>query len=185
MAKTEQVLGVGPETPVDAKERAVRRTSIVMLVIGLFFTLFTYQYFHHGLWGKMVNYNKLPKLVLSGSTVSQNRLNLSIYRPDGPDSYGSFVEQVALKVPGQSAPVAVWGPSDLSKVAKGNISNKYHFEQIKTGPWGLVVPLSSKAVIQLPLSQEESAAIASANSITVAVQDVSGLHWSESISVTH
>lgn len=184
MAKNEQVL-YNERAPLMTSEQAVRRTSIIMLVAGVFFTLFTYQYFHHGLWGKMVNYNKLPKLQLAGTRVSSQQLDLSIYRPDGPDSYGSFVEQVALKAPGQSAPLAVWGPSQLAKLSASEIHNTYHFELIKPGPWGLVVPLSSKAVIQLPLNPTQSAALASSNSVTVAVQDVSGLHWNVSVPVTH
>ena len=161
----------------------VRKQSVFMLVVGIFFTLFTYQYFHHGLWGKLNNYNKLPLIVLSGTTVQGNQLNLILYRPNGPDSYGSFVEKVTLTVPGASAPVETWTPSELAKIPSGDIHNAYPYQVIKTGPWGLVVPLSAKATVKFPLTSAARSEIQRAGKAEVMVEDVSGVKWTYTVSL--
>lgn len=163
--------------PVDTNLRRSRRRSLWMLVIGVVVTLFTYQYFHHGLWGKLNNYNKLPLLVLSGTTVTGNHLNLEVYRPNGPDTYGSFVEQVSISTPGQASAVEKWTPSMLSAVSKTDIRNAYHYQQVKTGPWGLVVPLASKASVQLPLSSSAVSILQPGVQAKITVEDVSGVKW--------
>ncbi len=152
--------------------------GIVMLVIGIVVSLGTYQYQHHGLWGKMVNYNKTPLLVLQGTAIQGNQMNLTIYRPNGPDTYGSFVEKIALTAPNQSSPVAVWTPSTLKNIAKNDIHNDYLYERIKAGPFGLVVPLSAKATIDLPLSKATLKSLTHEKQVKVTVEDVSGLKWS-------
>lgn len=173
-------------TAVGTKSKAnhtVRNQSLFMLIIGAFFTLFTYQYFHHGLWGKMTNYNKLPLIQMQGTTVQNDQLNLTLYRPNGPDTYGSFVEKVTVSVPGTKQPVQTWTPSTLSKVASADIHNVFKFQQVKTGPWGLVVPLSAKATVQLPLDSNSQAALSQAGKALVTVEDVSGTKWSYTAAV--
>lgn len=152
--------------------------GLFMLVVGIVISLGAYQYQHHGLWGKMVNYNKTPRLVLQGTTIQGNQMELKVSRPDGPDTYGSFVEKVTLTRPNQTSPVAVWTPPSLKNIAKGNIHNVYPYERIKTGPWGLVVPLSAKATIDLPLTASTMSSLQNTKQVKVTVEDVSGLKWS-------
>jgi hypothetical protein len=161
----------------DINSRRTQRRSLWMLIIGAVVTLFTYQYFHHGLWGTLNNYNKLPLLVLNGTTVRGNHLNLEIYRPNGPDTYGSFVEQVSISTPGQASAVEKWTPAMLSAVAKTDIRNAYHYQQVKAGPWGLVVPLAAKASVQLPLSSSAVSALQPGAQVKITVEDVSGVKW--------
>ncbi|CAB1130050.1 Thiosulfate dehydrogenase [quinone] small subunit [Candidatus Hydrogenisulfobacillus filiaventi] len=154
-----------------------------MVIVAAALTLFTYQAFHHGLWGKLVNYNKTPKLTLSGTRLTTRDLSLDIYRPNGPDTYGSFVVQVALTEPGRATPVEVWGPKALAALPATAIRNRYHFQQVKEGPWGLVVPLSAQARVTLPLSPAAARVLAGSRQATVTVEDVSGLHWQTTVPV--
>jgi|GEM_PF-4040060 len=176
------------ETPVTGsvdvrRHRRIRNHSLIMIVLGVFFTLFTYQYYHHGLWGKLNNYNKLPLLVLKGTTIKGNELSLTMYRPNGPDTYGSFVEEVTLRVPSSSSPVETWTPSQLSQVSPANIKNAFKYQHIKTGPWGLVVPLAAKATVNLPISPAAMSAIQQAGMAQVTVDDVSGVAWTYGVSL--
>lgn len=155
----------------------LRAKSIFMLIIGAFFTLFTYQYFHHGLWGKLNNYNKVPLVQLQGTTIENSQLNLALYRPNGPDTYGSFVEKVAVAVPGSANPVETWTPAALAKVSKGDITNITKFQHVHTGPWGLVIPLAAKAKVTLPLNTTAQSAVQKAGKAVVTVEDVSGATW--------
>nr|WP_242939460.1 TQO small subunit DoxA domain-containing protein [Sulfobacillus thermosulfidooxidans] len=61
-----------------AQAAVLKKQSIGMLIVAMFLTLWAYQFEHHGLWGKLVNYNKAPKLVLTGTTVSPHTLNLEV-----------------------------------------------------------------------------------------------------------
>lgn len=161
----------------------VRTQSVVMLVIGLFFTLFTYQYFHHGLWGKLNNYNKLPLIKMQGTTVQNNSLMLTLYRPNGPDTYGSFVEKVAIFIPSQKQAIETWSPTTLAQMDPTDIHNAFKFQHVHTGPWGLVVPLAAKATVNLPLTSTAAAAVTQAGTATVTVQDVSGVSWTYNATV--
>ncbi|QQE79253.1 TQO small subunit DoxA domain-containing protein [Alicyclobacillus sp. SO9] len=178
--ETEGNVAINPDVKVKSR---VRMQGIAMLLVGVFFTLFTYQYFHHGLWGKLNNYNKKPMVTLQGTTIKNNQLNLALYRPNGPDTYGSFVEKVAVSVPGTANPVETWTPTVLAKVSKGDITNISKFQHVHTGPWGLIVPLAAKAKVDLPLNAAAQSAVQKAGQAVVTVQDVSGAKWTVSAAV--
>lgn len=165
------------EDTLPANERAIRRISVFLVVVAAFLTLFAYQFEHHGLWGKLVNYNKAPLVTLTGTHFTKGSLSLSLYRPNGPDTYGSFVEQVALISPQTGQPLEVWGPRTLATVPRQRIHNTYQFQKVSTGPWGLVVPLSARATVQLPLDRSTQSALKDFHKVRLTVQDVSGLTW--------
>lgn len=179
-----------PYSSTKAKTKAkyktrVRNQSLAMIAIGIFISLFTYQYFHHGLWGKLNNYNKSPLIALNGTSIHGNDLNLTLYRPNGPDTYGAFVEKVTMTIPGTTDPIETWTPSMLSQIAPNEIQNAYPYQRVKTGPWGLVIPLSAKAVVKLPLSSDAMDAVSKASQAEVTVEDVSGIKWTYTVTTTH
>ncbi|WP_053958199.1 TQO small subunit DoxA domain-containing protein [Sulfobacillus thermosulfidooxidans] len=161
----------------------VKKQSVWMLIVAIFLTLWAYQFEHHGLWGKLVNYNKTPKLVLTRTALSPQRLALTIYRPNGPDTYGSFVVQVMVKGETSATPAEVWGPKQLAHLTPSAIHNKYFFQKVSTGPWGLVVPLSAQATIQLPLDNRAQMALKGQRDAIVKVEDVSGLTWQTTVPI--
>lgn len=167
-----------------SSQSRIKNQSIGMLAIAVILTLWTYQFEHHGLWGKLVNYNKTPAIVLKGTTLSQGLLTVNMYRPDGPDTYGSFVVQIAVKGEDASRPAEVWGPRQLSRLDPAAIHNRYFFQKISTGPWGLVVPLSAEASVRLPLSRTAEKGLKGQHDATVTVEDVSGLTWRTTIAVS-
>ncbi len=155
-----------------------RKAGTIMLIIGVFFTLLTYQVEHNGLWGKLVNYNKLPLITMQGTSIQGDVLHLSLYRPNGPDTYGSFVEKVTITDPKSKSIIETWLPAALSKVPKAAIKNVYHYQKVKAGPWGLVVPLAAKAAVTLRLNTKAQAILATQHSAKITVEDVSGVKWS-------
>ena len=165
------------------KTAILKKQSIGMLIVAVFLTLWAYQFEHHGLWGKLVNYNKTPKLVLAGSSVNHNALNLDVYRPNGPDTYGSFVVQVAIRGIQETTPAEVWGPKQLARIGSHAIHNKYFFQKVSDGPWGFIVPLSAQAVIRIPLTNQALSRLTGQTKAVVTVEDVSGLQWQATIPV--
>ncbi len=160
-----------PETSVQKKQ------ALGMLIVGVVITLFTYQVFHHGLWGKLQSLGKAPKLVLTGTKISPQMLDLAVYNIDGPGTYGEFATKVTVSIPGQSAPVEVWNAKQLSGVPGRQIHNYYPFQKISTGAFGLVVPLAAKGTVDLPIDSHGAALLAHSTTATIMVEDVSGLKW--------
>lgn len=162
----------------------VRRRSWIMLIVAVLVTLVSYQLEHHGLWGKLVNYSKTPKLTLSKTSVTPNDLLLNLSRTAGPATYGSFVVQVTLRQPGASRALEVFGPHQLSRIPMTAIQNKYHFQQVTRGPWGLIVPLAAQARIRLTLGRKAHQRLIGVKTVIVTVQDVSGLSWTTTVPVS-
>ena len=92
-----------------------------------------------------------------------------------------------VKVQGETSatPAEVWGPKQLSHLLPSSIQNKYFFQKVSTGPWGLVVPLSAQATIQLPLDSRAQTALKGQRDAIVTVEDVSGLTWHTRVSLHH
>jgi thiosulfate dehydrogenase [quinone] small subunit len=159
-------------------ENAVqKKQALWMLIVAVVITLFTYQVFHHGLWGKLQSLGKAPKLVLTGTTITPSMLDLAVYNTNGPGTYGEFTTQVKVSVAGQTTPVEVWNEKQLAAVPKSQIHNYYPFQKIAPGPNGLIVPLAAKGTIDLPLDAHAAGVLAHSPSATVSVEDVSGLIW--------
>lgn len=161
-----------------------KKQSIGMTIVAIVLTLSAYQFAHHGLWGTLVNYNKTPKLVLSGSAIHKGALQLAVYRPDGPDTYGSFIVTITITGDHSAIPAEVWGPKQLAHINARAIHNTYYFQRVVKGPWGLIVPLSARAHIDLSLSQTAQAQLRTTRRATLSVEDVSGLKW-QTVVPTH
>ncbi|POB12139.1 MAG: hypothetical protein C7B44_08445 [Sulfobacillus thermosulfidooxidans] len=149
-----------------------KRQALGMLIVGVVITLFTYQVFHHGLWGKLVNYSKKPDLVLTGTHVTPHMLDLELYNTGGSGVYGEFTSMVAL-TSSTGKVYEIWNGQQLHKISKESIHNVYHFEKIAPGPHGLIVPLSAKGTIRLAINRP----IPPGTQVTVTVEDVSGIKW--------
>lgn len=170
------------DKPARSEHPHAKTITIVMVAIAVVFTLVAYQYEHHGLWGKLVNYNKSPALILQGTKINGGVLTLAIYRPNGPDTYGSFPTQVEVLTHGGADVVESWGPSELAALPKSAIKNHYPIQKIAVGPFGLVVPLSAKGKVTMPLSAAATKALAGASQVGILVKDVSGLAWKTKLS---
>ncbi|MCY0881764.1 MAG: hypothetical protein OWS74_07195 [Firmicutes bacterium] len=159
------------EAPIAAEHN---KTAMWFLLISVVITLFTYQVFHHGLWGKLISLGKQPKLVLKGSSVTPSMAAVKMFNVDGPSTYGAFTTQISLSVPGKAAPIEVWNYKQLSMLPTSAIHNKFHFQTITTGPYGLVNNLASEGVVDLPLSAYASGVISHSSTATISVEDVNG-----------
>ena len=165
------------QSPLIKVNSVARKQSLGMVVVAVFLTLTAYQFEPHGLWGKMVNYNKEPNLNLTRTGLTPATLNLGIYRPNGPDTYGSFIVSVAIADSTNRKLIELGGLRQLAHVLNTAIRNIYHFQKISHGPWGFVVPLSAKGIVHLPLSTQAKTTLSHTRRVTVTVADVSGLKW--------
>jgi len=151
--------------------KAVIITSVSAFII----TLGTNQYFHGGVWGKLHNLSKNPKIELYSASFQNDFVEFEAMRIEGIDTYGSFVIEARLTDASGTA-IYTWDDAELAQMDKTNIVNK-HVASVKIGKHGLEFPLGALASIKLPLQE----IIKPAQVYSLVLEDVSGETWSIAI----
>jgi thiosulfate dehydrogenase (quinone) len=137
-----------------------------------FLTLFTNQYFHGGVYGKLHNKSVRPKIEISNATIQNNNLKFALYRVEGADVYGSFVTGIQLLDENQNTVMEYTG-TELAEFPEKNIGNQY-VAKVKPGKYSLVVPLGAKADLTIDLKPFH---FSSQGPFTLKIIDISGLEW--------
>lgn len=150
----------------------IRNLKVVVLIIsiGLFgLTLYTNQYFHGGVFGKLHNKSVKPKLELSEVRLSPTQLTFQVYRVEGADVYGSFLIGMEI-MDADGNTVQRLGQKELSKLPLEGIKNHY-VTKIKPGKHSLIIPLGAKADITLNLESPVR------ENYSLKLIDISGIEW--------
>jgi uncharacterized membrane protein YphA (DoxX/SURF4 family) len=150
----------------------IRNLKVVVLIIsiGLFgLTLYTNQYFHGGVFGKLHNKSVKPKLELSEVRLSPTQLTFQVYRVEGADVYGSFLIGMEI-MDADGNTVQRLGQEELSKLPSEAIKNHY-VTKIKPGKHSLIIPLGAKADITLNLENPVR------ENYSLKLIDISGIEW--------
>lgn len=142
----------------------------------LFLTLFTNQYFHGGVYGKLHNKSVRPKIEINNATIENNNLKFELYRVEGADVYGSFVTGIQLLDENQNTVMEYTG-TELAEFPEMNIGNHY-VAKVKSGKYSLVVPLGAKADLTIDLKPFH---ISSQGPFTLKIIDISGLEWEATV----
>jgi len=158
--------------------KQIKLLALSFSFIAMFITLFTYQALHNGLYGKLYNLSKKPKLEIANPLLEKNgTLRLTLYRTDGPDTYGAFITKILL-INKDNKLIKVFDLNNKD-LGKDQIKN-YYFNKVAPNNNSLVVPLGAKATITL-LAQNGTKP---ENGIyKVEVIDISGLQWSKTFTV--
>lgn len=153
----------------------LRWSVLVTAIVTSIITLGTYQAFHSGLWGQLYNASKVPNVVLTDPSVSQDgAVHLTLYRNDGPDTYGAFI--VSVKVLADGLPVEDFTQAQLALLPKTAVKNETPLSAARVNQFALVLPLSAKAALDLPPAVP-NLALHPGEQLTITVYDVSGAHW--------
>ncbi|MCS3532975.1 TQO small subunit DoxD [Chryseobacterium sp. JUb7] len=165
-----QWLGSG-NLPMNNAKAFVLAGSIV--IFGL--TLFTNQYFHGGVWGKLHNKSVKPKIEISNISLKNKDLKFQIYRTEGVDVYGSFL--IGVHILDENGKILkALNHSELSHFQKENIFNHY-VAKVKPGKHSLIIPLGSKADLTVHIDD-----ISDQKKIhTLKLIDISGIEWTAEI----
>ena len=154
--------------------RRIKSLAFILALFAIGWSLFTNQAFQGGVWGKLHNPSKKPHFVIPETELANNgQMKLTLYRTNGPDSYGAFI--VRVDVTDQSGNVVeAFDAKDLSSVTGSDIENRY-LVKLHPGPYGLEAPLGSYATVLL---KPDSALALTPGEYSVTVHDVSGEKWS-------
>ena len=144
--------------------------SGALLIFGL--TLFTNQYFHGGVFGILHNKSIQPKVEISDFRLDKNGIHFQLYRVEGADVYGSFLIQLEI-LDAQDKVIESLNNKDLAALSPTAIKNKY-IAKIKPGSHSLIIPLGSKATMQIPM---ETNNFIKGQKYILKLTDISGIEW--------
>jgi len=148
---------------------------VLFFSIGIFaLTLYTNQFFHNGVWGKLHNKSVKPLVEISNVFIKDSKLNFQLYRVEGADVYGSFLIGIQL-LDKENKIIKQWNAEDLANFPTENISN-YYVSKIKPGKHSLILPLGAKANLSVALNSEQINEIK-----TIKLIDISGIEWFQEI----
>ena len=145
---------------------------VSIFIIGL--TLYTNQYFHGGVWGKLHNKSVKPKVEISTISFDNSTLNFRLFRTEGADVYGSFLIGIQI-LNASNEVVKSLNQTDLANFPLKDIRNHYVAE-IKPGKHSLVLPLGAKADIRISLDNAKTM-----DHYTIKLIDISGIEWIKKI----
>jgi uncharacterized membrane protein YphA (DoxX/SURF4 family) len=167
-------LGSGP---IPLKETIVNKTVLIGSVFILGLTLFTNQYFHGGVYGKLHNLSVRPHVSISNAAISNETLSFTVFRDEGADVYGSFLIGIKL-IDKQGKIVFEQTQKQLSQLTSVQIKNDY-VAKVKPGKHSLILPLGARAKIQF----QDDVLKDLKGKYILELLDISGATWEESILV--
>jgi hypothetical protein len=154
------------------KVAAVSASAAVLCV-----ALFTNQYFYGGLYGPLHNNSVKPALKASGAHINGNELRFDLTRTAGPDTYGSFLIDVAVVDAKTRTALALIPGHQLGSLSERDITNE-RVAQVHPGKNSLVVPLGAKAQVTIKLPQ---ANIDPNGRYELALTDISDTTWTTDV----
>lgn len=157
-------------------DKLVKKIVIAGTVVIFFMTLFTNQYFHNGVWGKLHNKSVKPMVEISDAKLDDNKLSFTVFRVEGADVYGSFLIGIQLKDQEGNVIVDKDGKS-LSQFSRSDINN-YYVAKVVPGKHSLIIPLGSKASLTV---NDESLQNLPKGIYDLTLTDISGITWTQSI----
>lgn len=142
--------------------------AISLFIFGL--TLFTNQYFHGGVFGKLHNKSVKPKVEISNVHYNDSQLTFQVFRVEGADVYGSFLIGVEILNENNEVVKSI-SQNELAQIPEDRIHNHY-VSKIKSGKHSLIIPLGAKADITIDLKN-----IKIGENYSLKLMDISGIEW--------
>lgn len=138
-------------------------------IIGLI--LFTNQYFHGGVYGKLHNLSVRPHITINNAKIENGILSLSVFRDEGADVYGSFLIGIKLFDENENV-VFEQTQIQLSQLSSKQIQNDY-VAKVKTGKHSLILLLGARAT----LSFQNDTFSHLKGKYRLRLLDISGIKW--------
>lgn len=159
-------------------DNAYKKMALVVGVLTIFVTLWSNQVLHGGVWGKLFNWSKKPKVEVTHTTLRGDKLSFDVYRTDGSDVYGAFVLEMIIedynKMPVWKYQFAKEGLNNIP-ITDVTIKNVY-ISKVSTNKFSLEIPLGAKANVQLVDSTLNAL---SGGEYMLRLIDVSGHEWEQ------
>ncbi len=170
-------LGIAGSKPLPLGANRLNRIALGASVLILALTLFTNQYFHGGVYGRLHNLSVRPHVTISRAEIRSDSLSFTVFRDEGADVYGSFLISIAV-LDEQGAIVFEQGQQQLAGLAAANIHNDY-VARVRPGKHSLVLPLGARA----RLTFRDMVFRQLRGTYILRLTDISGIAWEQEIPV--
>lgn len=157
------------------KEKVLNKTVLAGAIFIFSLTLFTNQYFHGGVYGKLHNLSVRPHVSISNAKIQNETLSFTVFRDEGADVYGSFLIGIKL-IDENGNTVFEQTQTQLSVLTSAQIKNDY-VAKVKPGKHSLILPLGAKATLQF----QHNALSNLKDKYTLELLDISGTKWKVSV----
>ncbi|MBA5629853.1 TQO small subunit DoxD [Moheibacter lacus] len=152
-----------------------------MVIIGSIFifgmTLFTNQYFHGGVYGKLHNLSVKPHITITNAKIENQKLSFTVFRDEGADVYGSFL--IGIQLTNEKGEIIFeQNQNQLSQLSSDQIENDF-VAKVKPGKHSLVLPLGARA----NLIFQHEAFKDLAGEYRLELTDISGAKWETVITI--
>lgn len=157
------------------KEKQLSGLVLTGSLIIIILTLFTNQYFHGGVYGRLHNPSVKPHVTISHARLVKDSLQFTVFRDEGADVYGSFL--IGIKLEDEKGNIVFEQTQDqLARLPEEQINNAY-VAKVKAGKYSLVLPLGAKA--GLVFTDEIFRQLK--GHYTLVLLDISGTSWTQKI----
>lgn len=159
------------------KEKLLNKTVLVGAIFIFGLTLFTNQYFHGGVYGKLHNLSVRPHVSISNAKIQNETLSFTVFRDEGADVYGSFL--IGIKLTDENGnTVFEQTQTQLSALTSTQIENDF-VAKVKPGKYSLILPLGARA----SLNFKENIFATLEGKYTLELLDISGAKWNAKINL--
>ncbi len=159
--------------PLPLADRGFSRLALAMLGLVVVFCVATYSYyrgsvvtpFHSG----PVSPSKHHYTLSDARLDPQGGVQVHLYLDGGTPAVPSHLMKAEL-ADGHGLVMESWDMAALSGLPRGAISNDFDFNQVKTGPYGLVAEVGAEASVALPPQRP----VSDPGGLTLKLTDVDG-----------
>ncbi|MBS0358369.1 MAG: hypothetical protein JSS53_03745 [Proteobacteria bacterium] len=171
---------VSPELSFIRDYKEAKRYAIVLSILALVFVLYTNQHFVGGVYGPFHNPATSMNIKSHTKLQSNGDMALTLYRNEGPDTYGAFIIHITLKNSAGNI-VLNYGEKELGQLSANHIviHNRYPVKALSNG-YAFVLPLG--CLVTLHLTPPTPIQLA-AGEYHVIITDVSGRTWESTTTV--
>ncbi len=132
--------------------KKLKKAGILFLACTIIFTLSTYNYYRGGIFsyhpGPVSAYKYHIKLS-NGKLSIDSAITFTLYVDAGPSAAPTYVIRVEL-LNSHGKLIKEWSGKQLSELPDAQVINKYPYNKILIGPYGIIAPVSAEANITLP-----------------------------------
>lgn len=159
------------------REKVLNKTVLVGAIFIFGLTLFTNQYFHGGVYGKLHNLSVRPHVSISNAKIQNETLSFTVFRDEGADVYGSFLIGIKLNDDNGNT-VFEQNQTQLSALTSTQIKNDF-VAKVKPGKHSLILPLGARATLNF----KENIFANLEGKYTLELLDISGAKWNAKINL--
>lgn len=131
----------------------LKKAGILFLIFTILFTLTTYNYYRGAIFSK---YHSGPvsayeyNIKLSNGIVHQNgSVTFNLYVNAGPAAVPTYITRIELS-DSHGKLIEEWRRLQLKNLVANQVHNKYAYNKISIGSYGIIAPVSAEAEITLP-----------------------------------